>query len=137
LFLKISDAANLGFHSLVYLAQKYEDGSPVATIDAAKRFNVSANHLSKVLQRLTRARLVKSVRGPKGGFVLAKEPSQITLKDIYEAIDGPIVHGDTCLLDKKRCELPVCIMGSLIGDIERQVIAQFEETTLEKAINRR
>ncbi len=135
MFLKLSDAANLGFHSLIYLALNYKDKKPVSTLEIAEQFHVSANHLSKVLQRLTKARIVKSIRGPKGGFLLIKEPSEVSLKDIYEAIDGPIISGNTCLLDKKRCGLSSCLLGTLIGDIENQVISRFEETTLDKAIN--
>ena len=134
MFLKISDATNLGFHALIYLAINYEKQLPVSTVEIAEQFNISSNHLSKVLQRLTKARIVKSVRGPKGGFVLAKDPSEVSLKEIYEAIDGSIVTGDVCLLDKKRCNMSMCILGSLIGDIEHMVVDRFEKTTLAHAI---
>ncbi|MBN2804742.1 MAG: Rrf2 family transcriptional regulator [Deltaproteobacteria bacterium] len=134
MFLKLSDATNLGFHSLVYLAVNYDEKRPVSTLEIAEQFNISANHLSKVLQRLAKARIVKSIRGPKGGFILAKDPADVSLKSIYEAIDGEIITGDICLLDKKRCNLSMCLLGNLIGDIENMVVKRFEETTIADAI---
>ena len=89
--LKISDAANIGIHALVYFAIHHSSGRPVSTGEAADSLNVSVHHLSKVLQRLTKAGLVKPVRGPKGGFILGDEPVSITLKRIYEAIEGPLI----------------------------------------------
>jgi len=136
LFLKISDAANLGIHALVYMAERHGQGKPVATAEAAEAFKVSANHLSKVLQRLTRAGLVKSIRGPRGGFVLARDPDRINLHEIYEAIDGEIAAHHRCVLGKKACSYKECVFGSLVDDIQQKVSTQFLASTLDKLIHR-
>lgn len=136
MFLKISDAANLGIHALVYLAEHFEDGRPVATAEAADAFKVSANHLSKVLQRLTRAGLVKSVRGPRGGFVLAKAPEEITLKSIYEAIDGEMHNHTNCLLGSQACDYKHCVFGNLVDDVQQKVAAQFTGVSLADILSR-
>lgn len=136
MFLKISDAANLGIHALAYMAEQYAQRRPVATAEAADAFSVSANHLSKVLQRLTRAGLVKSIRGPKGGFVLAKDPKDITLKNIYEAIDGEVGAGDSCILGTRHCGVAHCVFGSLVDDVQHRVTDHFSSVTLADVINR-
>jgi Rrf2 family protein len=136
LFLKISDAANLGIHALAYMAEQYESQRPVATAEAAEAFKVSANHLSKVLQRLTRAGLVKSIRGPRGGFVLALSPSEITLKDVYEAIDGTVAINDACILGTRHCGVSHCVFGNLVDDVQHRVTDHFSTVTLADIVNR-
>lgn len=136
MFLKISDAANLGIHALAYMAEQYEAQRPVATAEAAEAFHVSANHLSKVLQRLTRAGLVKSIRGPKGGFLLAKDPGEITLKNVYEAIDGAVAGDDACILGTKHCGVAHCVFGNLVDDVQNRVSEHFSSVTLADVVKR-
>jgi len=77
MILNITEAANLALHSLVYLAN-HQAAWPISTARAAAPFSASEAHLNKVFQRLNKAGLVGSVRGPRGGFVLAREPAEIT-----------------------------------------------------------
>ena len=126
--LKISDAVNLGFHAMLLLALEPK-GKEVSVVALAKRLDVSDNHLSKVMQRLSKAGVVKSKRGPKGGFFLAKSPEQIRLLDIYETIDGPLSE-ETCLLSKPICDGTCCLLGSLLVDMQRQIRSHLTQTTL-------
>ena len=68
--LKISDAATLALHTAVLLADRTE--GPLTTKEIALTFGISEAHLAKVLQRLAKAGIVHSGRGPKGGFLLGK-----------------------------------------------------------------
>jgi Rrf2 family protein len=106
----ISDAASLGMHSMVLIASEQRKIS-VAAI--AGRLGVSEFHLSKVLQRLAKSGLVKSSRGPRGGFTLSKNRGSVTLLDVYEAIEGPM-DGSTCLLDERSCNKQGCILGDTL-----------------------
>ena len=126
---RLSDAANLAIHALVYLAGQ-QASDPVPTGQVARHFDVSEAHLSKVLQRLARTGLVRSVRGPGGGFVLAAKPADITLLSIYQAIDGALTRPGRCLLGRRRCELKKCVFGDLADQIHRQVREYFARTTL-------
>jgi len=95
-----SEAVNLGLHALLLLA-----ATPAAARDnrrLAADLGVSANHLSKVLQRLQHAGLVTSTRGPAGGFRLAHRPQDVSLLTVYEALEGPLTHR-TCLLSRPHC----------------------------------
>jgi len=108
--LKISEAASLAIHAMAVLADRPQ--SPTSTGEIAAALHASENHLSKVLQRLGREGLVRSTRGPGGGFVLGRDAAQITLLDIYEAIEGPLMP-EHCLFDAPICG-GKCLFDSLL-----------------------
>lgn len=103
----ISDAASMAMHSMAYIASRHE---PSSVHNISERLGVSEFHLSKVLQRLSKRGLVRSNRGPKGGFTLYSDPDSITLMDVYEAIDGPL-NDSPCLMRSKTCGSTSCILG--------------------------
>jgi Rrf2 family transcriptional regulator, nitric oxide-sensitive transcriptional repressor len=110
--MKISEATSLALHTMVYLAGKPE--KTVSVNEIAEILGISEAHLSKVLQRLSKAGLVESNRGPKGGFKLIKSPEEITLIKIYEVVEGPLQHSD-CLYSTKICNNEECIFHGLLG----------------------
>lgn len=116
--LKISDAASLAMHTMVLLAQDPEQVH--STHEIASCLQVSEAHLSKVLQRLTRAGLVKPVRGPRGGFKLDKHHADITLLEVYEAIEGRL-ESTNCLLENQSCAGDKCILGFLLQRVNQEV----------------
>jgi Rrf2 family protein len=72
---------------------------------------------------------VRSTRGPKGGFALARPAGRITLEEVYEAIDGPL--GDSqCLLGRPVCNGSRCILGGLLNSVNRQVRRYLHTTRL-------
>lgn len=123
--LRISEAASLGLHAAVLLAAA--DGETISLAKINRILDVSEAHLSKVLQRLVKAGLVSSVRGPIGGFSLAKPAKEISLLDIYQAIDGPMAASE-CLLGKPVCTGKKCILGPLAGKINEEVHQYFADT---------
>jgi len=125
--LRISDAASLAMHTMVLLADLTE--LPLSAREIASKLHASAAHLSKVLQRLGKARLVRSVRGPKGGFLLARAADEITLLEVYEVIEGPLVSA-RCLLGNPVCAGAGCILGGLLESVNRQVREYLSGATL-------
>ena len=125
--LKISEAASMGMHAMVLLAAKPERRLTAGEI--AGELHVSGAHLSKVLQRLAKARLVASTRGPKGGFALAKDGRRVTLLDVYEAVEGPLGRSE-CLLGLPRCNAKRCIMGDVVGAVTTRVREYLAKTRL-------
>jgi len=123
---KISDAASLALHAMVYLAARA--AAPSSAGEMAKAFCASKAHLSKVLQWLARAGLVRSVRGPKGGFVLAQPAGEVTLLRVYEAVEGPLEPA-RCLLGSPACN-GQCILGDLLESIDMRVRRRLEATAL-------
>jgi len=124
---RVSEAASIAMHTMVYLAGR-RDGL-VSTRQIAEALQVSEAHLSKVLQRLAKVGLVASIRGPKGGFRLARAPEDVRLMDVYEAIEGPL-GTDTCLLGEGVCRGKQCIFGGLLERIHRQMREYLENTRL-------
>ena len=116
--LNISEAVSLALHTMVILANNTD--KKLTTKEIASEIGGSEAHLSKVLQRLTKQGLVKSERGPKGGFALGKPDEDIPLLEVYEAIEGPI-QPMCCLLNRDECIGSKCILGGLIQDVDRQV----------------
>jgi Rrf2 family protein len=125
--LKISEAASLALHTMVLL--EINSGKLLTNKDIASEFNVSEAHLSKVLQRLVRFGFVKSVRGPKGGYMLGKAANLITLLDVYKSIEGPI-SSDSCLFGNSGCFLNRCILGDLVGIVNTMVKDYLAKTRL-------
>jgi len=116
--LRISEAATLALHTLALLAAR--PGEILSTHKIATRLEASEAHLAKVLQRLARMGLVRSIRGARGGFVLGKDPKEVTLLEAYEAIDGPL-RPSTCLMGHKVCRDRGCILGGLLEEINHDV----------------
>ena len=114
---KISEAAVLAVHAVNFLAKAGRSSS--STRHIASELGVSYNHLTKVMQRLTRAGLLVSGRGPKGGFLLSKKAGTGKLRDVFEAIDGKLSLSN-CLMRTKVCGKPGCILGSLVSDTNRK-----------------
>lgn len=123
----ISEAAALGLHAMVYLANHGEQ--PVSVAEIAESLEASANHMSKVLQRLARAGFVRSLRGPAGGFSLAPSAGAITLLEVYETIDGPLRSG-ACLFDLPVCEGQSCVLGGILASVTEQLRAYLAQTVV-------
>jgi len=125
--LKISEAASLAMHALGYLAKR-EDG-PITSREIANRFGISEAHLAKVLQRLVKVELLRSLRGPRGGFILTRSPESVTLLEIFEAIEGRF-EPSQCLLSSAICDGDSCILGKILVEANNMLRARREETTL-------
>lgn len=129
--LKMSDATTLGLHAMVYLAG--QDGNVDSKAHSAREIasvlNASEAHLAKVLQRLAHAGLLRSTRGPKGGFTLAKDATEITLLDVYESLEGPF-EVSRCLFSEPICSRANCIMGGLVEKVGTEVQTYLGQTTL-------
>ena len=107
----MSDAASIAIHSMVLIARA-ENG--INAVKIAEISGFSKNHISKVLQRLVKNGLLKSIRGPSGGFTLKQGPESITLLNIYEAIEGSLDITD-CSMAHDICGFDNCIMGNVVN----------------------
>lgn len=124
--LKISEAASIALHAMIELA-KNED-KLLSVKEIAQRLDVSANHLSKVMQRLNKAGLIESIKGFKGGFRLVEKPKEVTFLQIYEIFDGKL-KDTRCLLSHNDCK-ENCIFGDLLTSVNAQVKDKFQTTKL-------
>jgi len=148
---RLSEAGSLALHATAFLAANPDDIlSAVVQADPnlvamastredkrmrlsageiASALNVSEAHLAKVMQRLARAGLVRSVRGPNGGYTLARPSDEIALLDVYEAVEGPL-STDDCLLEEPICSGRTCIFGGLVKKLNTEVREHLAATKL-------
>ncbi|MDX8364100.1 cysteine metabolism transcriptional regulator CymR [Cytobacillus sp. IB215665] len=87
--MKISTKGRYGLTIMIELAKKYGDG-PISLKSIAKTHDLSEHYLEQLIAPLRNARLVKSIRGAYGGYVLADDPAKITAGDIIRVLEGPI-----------------------------------------------
>jgi Rrf2 family protein len=127
----LTEAASLAIHSMVLIAKS---DIHINVNILANEMGASRNHLAKVLQQLVKHNYLKSVRGPSGGFVLNVKPSELTLLDIYEAIEGKI-ESHECPLERQICPFNKCLMGGMVKTVTNQFKDYFGKQTLEKFIN--
>lgn len=125
--IKMSEAVSLALHAASLLAGSA--GRLLRTKEIAGVLGASEAHLSKVLQRMTRAGLVKPTRGPAGGFGLARPADQISLKDIYEAIQGPL-DVVKCPLSIPSCEGGWCVLGQELSNRGKDLARFLSKTRL-------
>ena len=88
--MKISRSTGYGLVAVGYIAQHCKDG-PVLASNVAKAYGIPLEYLLKILQQLVRADVLRSKRGPRGGFNMARPTEKVTLLQIIEAVDGPMV----------------------------------------------
>jgi Rrf2 family protein len=126
-FIRMSEAASLAFHTAAYLAQN--PNRLVPSREIARSLGASEHHLSKVLQRLAHSGIVRSTRGPGGGFMIRAPWEKIRLLDIYESIEGPMQPA-RCLLELPICKGNRCPLGALIHKTDEAVRKCLSGTTL-------
>lgn len=122
----LTEAASIGLHSMVLIARS-RDVVNVAKI--AEFIGSSRHHVAKVMQRLSKRGFVSSSRGPSGGFVLKMLPENVSLLDIYEAVEGPMVV-QSCPMDRDICPFGECLLGDLSLRMSREVKEFLEGHTL-------
>ncbi len=125
--IQISEAASIGIHALVLISNSGNNFMNVNMI--AEKTGSSKNHIAKVMQNLVKADFVSSVRGPAGGFSLAKESKDITLLDIFESIEGKI-NMKVCPFDKTICPFDKCIMGGIFHKLTDELVEYLKKHTL-------
>lgn len=131
---QISEAASLALHSMVSIAGA--PGHPVNLKSIACSTGISETHLAKVLQRLVKAGLLDSTRGPRGGFDLARPAEEINLLSVYEAVEGPLGTED-CLLHASSCPYRFrrCIFGGLLAETNSKFREYMKGMTLSRILS--
>jgi len=134
---QLSEAASIGLHAMVLIAQSEK---LIKVTDIARVTGASKNHLSKVMQRFVKDGLIKSTRGPLGGFLLNKNADEITLFDIYQSVEGvnnysgcPL-NNHVCPLNNHVCPFTKCIMGGVVEKMTNEFLEYFKSQTLKSFI---
>ena len=131
--MQITKQADYAVRAMTYLAQLGPAGQ-AATGVIAREKSIPPSFLAKIVSQLSVAGLLHTSRGANGGVSLAKPAADISLLDVVEAIDGPILLND-CVHDSANCKyLDDCPLKSVWCDAQKQLVdslskANFEQLT--------
>ncbi len=127
--MKITRQADYAIRAVVYLSNPSVDGR-VPTGVIAEAENIPQPFLTKVISQLSTAGLVITSRGMGGGVMLARSPEEITLLDVIEAVDGPILISH-CLLQPNTCQIEsYSAVHDTWANIQARLIQDLESVTM-------
>lgn len=109
-------------------------GRPTQVKDISRRQKLSPQYLEQIFNRLVRQGILKSKRGPHGGYLLAREPASITVGAIIRAAQGPIVPV-ACLAEDARKDglcrmIPECVTRHVWRETQRRLTAYYDSVTI-------
>tara|TARA_Y100001970_G_scaffold140634_1_gene173171 strand:- start:638 stop:1063 length:426 start_codon:yes stop_codon:yes gene_type:complete len=116
-----------------------QNGKPVSLYDISTRQNISLSYLEQLFSKLKHEKLVKSIRGASGGYVLEKNPKEIRLANIIRAVDEEIKTLNCKKESKKGCNgrSIKCITHNLWDDLENHINDFFQRVSLNDVIKQK
>ena len=99
--MQITKQADYALRAVIYLA-RLDEGQKASTREIAKEQQIPPSFLAKIVSQLSLAGLITTARGARGGVSLSRDPQEISILDVVEAIDGPILLNE-CTKDPNTC----------------------------------
>lgn len=131
--MQFTKAEEYGMLGVLFLSEK-DVGSITPLSEIAEAKEIPEKFLAKIFQSLSRASIVISHRGVRGGFSLSKAPNEVTVKDVLESIHGPY-HLVKCTNNPEVCKSSeFCSLRELLSIAENKLIQIFEEHTLAELV---
>ncbi len=125
-----SKSCEYAIKAMIFIAQKSTDESRVGIRDIAAGTDAPMHFIAKIMQDLSRRKLVHSIKGPNGGFYMDKEDLKNSISDIVKAIDGDQLYTD-CVLGLKVCsETSPCPVHNEYKEIKKNLINMIENNTI-------
>ena len=129
-FLQVSRKVDYALRAVIHLANEEAQDRACAVGEIAARERIPRQFLEKIVQELIHKGLVRSRRGPRGGYVLGRSADQMTFRDVIEAVEGPISL-NVCVGEHPDCFLlGACGMNRVWAEGQRRVMDLFENTTI-------
>lgn len=127
--MRLTRGGEYGIRGMLYLAM--QPGSSVTLLsEISSGQNIPESYLAKIFQALAKAGLVRSHRGFKGGYSLGRAANEISVKDIIEAIEGPIALNH-CSTEEANCaEILDCKIQDVWRDAQSAMVGVLRATTL-------
>jgi len=131
--LRFTKRADYGLMAIHYIAVQ-EDVGAVSAKRIAEEFGIPPELLAKILQRLAKRRLIASHNGPKGGYVLSRHPSKITVGEVIRALEGPI--NIVSCLDHGGCpQEPRCNLRRPVQKLQVAITQMLDTMSLAELTN--
>ena len=129
-FMQVSRKVDYALRAAIHLATEEASDRICSVGEIATRERIPRQFLEKIVQQLIHKGLVRSRRGPRGGYVLARPADQVTFRDVIEAVEGPISL-NVCVGEHPDCFLlGACGMNRIWQEGQRRVMDLFENTTI-------
>ena len=133
--MKLSTRTRYGIRAILELAENYGKG-PLQLRAIAHSQEISVKYLEQLMAILKSSGIVGSVRGSKGGYVLAKPPDQIKLSDCFNCLEGPVITVE-CVENNDYCPRACdCVARSVWAEVQKAVFAVLESMTLQSLLDR-
>ncbi len=127
--MKLSTRSRYGTRLMLDMAQHYDDG-PIHLANIARRQGISVKYLEQIIIPLKKAHYVKSVRGPKGGHILAKPPTEITVGEIVALLEDGAFLAE-CSTDSQACgRSATCLTRRLWKEAAQAMFDKLHSITL-------
>jgi len=133
--MKLSTRTRYGIRAILELAENYGNG-PLQLRVIARDQGVSVKYLEQLMAMLKAAGIVRSVRGSKGGYILAKSPGQVTVSDCFQCLEGSVITTE-CVDDDSYCERTNdCIARQVWTEVQKAVMGVLQSMTLQNLVDR-
>jgi Rrf2 family transcriptional regulator, cysteine metabolism repressor len=127
--MKISTRTRYGMRAILELAVAYK-AAPLQIKVIAERQDISAKYLEQLIAIIKAAGLVRGLRGPHGGYVLAKPPQDIKLSEIFRVLEGPVLTVE-CVENEQACpKYADCVTRQLWIEVNEAILNVLENKTL-------
>ena len=127
--MQITHQADYAIRTMVYLASQ-DPNQKIATSQIARDYHIPPSFLTKIVSQLSIAGLIRTSRGARGGVSLARSPEEISILDVLEAIDGPVLMNE-CVSDACECAFKAtCKIHRFWCETKDQVAARLGGATL-------
>lgn len=127
--MKVSTKGDYGVRALIELSMHYGEG-PLQSAEIAARQRIPEPYLDQLLTTLRRAGFIRSVRGPQGGHALVRDPQDLTLREVIEALEGSLAPID-CLDESSACSRSGgCAQRSVWEEVRQATVQILERTSI-------
>lgn len=129
--MELTRKGEYAIRGIVYLA-RLQQGKVALISEIAEETGVPQTFLAKIFQNFAKIGLVNSFRGTGGGFLLGRPAAQITLREVVEAVEGPIIP-NRCLMGEDACEFNrTCLVHPVWREVQSKVVDILNGVTIEK-----
>jgi Rrf2 family protein len=133
--MKLSTRTRYGVRAILELAGNQNKG-PLRIKTIAHRQDISVKYLEQLMTILRTAGFVRSIRGSKGGYILAKAANQIKLGDVFNALEGPVTTVE-CLENENYCARAAdCVTRQVWAEVQGAIMNVLQSMTLQDLVDR-
>jgi Rrf2 family cysteine metabolism transcriptional repressor len=132
--MKVSTRVRYGIRAALELAENYGKG-PLQTKVIARHQDISVKYLEQLMTTLKSTGIVRSVRGAKGGYLLAKPPEQIRMSDVFFAFEGTVATVE-CVANESYCSrVADCVARGIWIEVQQAIVNVLQSKTLQDLVS--